>query len=226
MCFVLPLLFALLSGMPVLAGPPDGIFATASPAKKLAALTALQALTARGQNDALMIGEKPGDNNQRRALQQLSQRAMDNFAERVAIQERSMENMREELQRAQVEQRKRQAQLEALDSQLPKRSPAAKLEGDVMRHGQTLKDQKPEILLENFGPDALEFGVYYWIDLGSGTVGRQVASDLRFMIEASRRKNGIAIAIAIAFPQRDLHVDMSGPIKVQLEAAPGNSGRE
>ena len=88
------------------------------------------------------------------------------------------------------------------------------LEEDVLRHGQTLKDNKPEILLENFGPDALEFGVYYWIDIGAGTVGRQVASDLRFMIEASLRKNGVAIA----FPQRDLHVDMSGPIKVQLHS--------
>jgi len=88
------------------------------------------------------------------------------------------------------------------------------LEEDVLRHGQTLKDNKPEILLENFGPDALEFGVYYWIDIGAGTVGRQVASDLRFMIEASLRKNGVAIA----FPQRDLHVDMSGPIKVQLQS--------
>lgn len=95
------------------------------------------------------------------------------------------------------------------------RQVAALLEEDVARHGQTLKDQKTEILLENFGPDALEFGVYYWIDLGSGTVGRQVASDLRFMIEASLRKNGIAIA----FPQRDLHVDMSGPLRVQLEPA-------
>lgn len=94
------------------------------------------------------------------------------------------------------------------------RQVAKLLEEDVLRHGQTLKENKPEILLENFGPDALEFGVYYWIDLGAGTVGRQVASDLRFMIEASLRKNGIAIA----FPQRDLHVDMSGPIKVQLHS--------
>jgi len=94
------------------------------------------------------------------------------------------------------------------------RQVAKLLEEDVLRHGQTLKENKPEILLENFGPDALEFGVYYWIDIGAGTVGRQVASDLRFMIEASLRKNGINIA----FPQRDLHVDMSGPIKVQLHS--------
>ncbi|MGL4996505.1 MAG: mechanosensitive ion channel family protein, partial [Deefgea sp.] len=87
------------------------------------------------------------------------------------------------------------------------------LEEEVRRHGQIIEDKDPEILLEDFAADALTFGVYYWIDIGAGVIGRQVASDLRFMIEASLRKNDICIA----FPQRDVHLDVNGPLRVQLE---------
>ncbi|MBM5571257.1 MULTISPECIES: mechanosensitive ion channel domain-containing protein [Deefgea] len=87
------------------------------------------------------------------------------------------------------------------------------LEEEVKRHGQIVADKNPEILLENFAADALTFGVYYWIDIGAGIIGRQVASDLRFMIEASFRKHGICIA----FPQRDVHLDLTSPVRVQLE---------
>ncbi|QLG86847.1 mechanosensitive ion channel [Chitinibacter bivalviorum] len=95
------------------------------------------------------------------------------------------------------------------------------LADDVERHGQICKEPRFEILLEDFGADALMFGVYYWIDVNAGTIGRQVASDLRFMIEASLRKHDIAIA----FPQRDVHVDIAQPIKVQVseDAKPENA---
>ncbi|AZP12051.1 mechanosensitive ion channel domain-containing protein [Undibacterium parvum] len=91
---------------------------------------------------------------------------------------------------------------------------AAKLlEEDVLRHGQISSAQKPEILLEDFAADALLFGVYYWLDMSTGVVGRQVASDLRFMVEASFRKH----EIAIAFPQRDVHLDSATPLRIQIE---------
>ncbi len=93
------------------------------------------------------------------------------------------------------------------------------LEDEVKRHGQIVADKDPEILLEDFAADALTFGVYYWIDIGAGIIGRQVASDLRFMIEASFRKNDICIA----FPQRDVHLDIAGPLRVQLETPQQNS---
>lgn len=87
------------------------------------------------------------------------------------------------------------------------------LEEDVSRHGKISKDHAPEVLLEDFSADALTFGVYYWIDIGAGVIGRRVASDLRFMIDASFRKHNICIA----FPQRDVHLDIAGPLRVQLE---------
>lgn len=93
------------------------------------------------------------------------------------------------------------------------------LEEEVKRHGQIVDDREPEILLEDFAADALTFGVYYWIDLSTGAVGRQIASNLRFMIDASFRKHDICIA----FPQRDVHLDLSSPVRVQLEQTPSDA---
>ncbi len=87
------------------------------------------------------------------------------------------------------------------------------LEEEIHRHGKIVQDKEPEILLEDFAPNALTFGVYYWIDIGAGVIGRQVASDLRFMIDASFRKHDICIA----FPQRDVHLDVAEPLRIQLE---------
>lgn len=96
---------------------------------------------------------------------------------------------------------------------------AAKLlEEDVLRHGHISSERKPEILLEDFAADALSFGVYYWLDMSTGVVGRQVASDLRFMIEASFRKHDIVIA----FPQRDVHLDSASPLRIQIERPAAN----
>jgi potassium efflux system protein len=93
------------------------------------------------------------------------------------------------------------------------RMAAKLLEEDVLRHGQISSERKPEILLEDFAADALSFGIYYWLDMSTGVVGRQVASDLRFMIEASFRKHDISIA----FPQRDVHLDSANPLRIQIE---------
>lgn len=95
------------------------------------------------------------------------------------------------------------------------------LEEDVLRHGQISTERKPEILLEDFAADALTFGVYYWLDLSTGVIGRQVASDLRFMIEAGFRKHDISIA----FPQRDVHLDSTHPLRIQIERGTADKGK-
>jgi small-conductance mechanosensitive channel len=90
---------------------------------------------------------------------------------------------------------------------------AARLLGEcVERHGLVLKDPAPEILFEDFGADALQFALYYWLELGPKVVARRVASDLRFMIEKTLRENGIVIA----YPQRDVHLDAAVPLRVQV----------
>jgi small-conductance mechanosensitive channel len=80
------------------------------------------------------------------------------------------------------------------------------------RHGQVLKTPPPRVIFEDFGADGLQFALEYWIDYGKGADGRQIASDLRFMIEKSLGEAGIAVP----YPQRDVHLDAAGPLKVEV----------
>ena len=79
-----------------------------------------------------------------------------------------------------------------------------------------LKNPPPEVLFEDFGNDALAFSLYFWLDVRSGTPARQVASDLRAMIEAGFSAQGIAIP----YPQRDVHLDTTRPLQVELTRRP------
>jgi small-conductance mechanosensitive channel len=82
----------------------------------------------------------------------------------------------------------------------------------AQRHGRVLKEPPPEVLFEDFGADSLLFALYVWIDLKGGGVAREIQSDLRCMIAESFGKAGIVIA----FPQRDIHLDSSTPLRVEL----------
>jgi potassium-dependent mechanosensitive channel len=86
------------------------------------------------------------------------------------------------------------------------------LEEIAGRHGKVLKQPAPEVLFEDFASDALLFSVYYWLDVGGGTPARQVASDLRAMIETALAAQGIAIP----YPQRDVHLDAASPVPVRI----------
>ena len=82
------------------------------------------------------------------------------------------------------------------------------------RHGQVLRTPAPEVLFVNFGADSLDFTLHYWLDLAHST-GRLVASDLRAMIDSAFNAAGLVIA----FPQRDVHLDVSQPIPVRVVGA-------
>jgi len=94
----------------------------------------------------------------------------------------------------------------------PVRAVTQLLEEIAGRHGKVLKQPAPEVLFEDFASDALIFSVYYWLDVGAGSVSRQVASDLRAMIEGSFSAQGIVIA----YPQRDVHLDVTAPLPVRI----------
>jgi small-conductance mechanosensitive channel len=68
------------------------------------------------------------------------------------------------------------------------------------------------VIFEDFGDNALAFALEYWIDYGKGADGRQIASDLRFMIEKALAEAGIAVP----YPQRDVHLDAGGPLRVEV----------
>ena len=94
----------------------------------------------------------------------------------------------------------------------PVRTVIQLLEEIAGRHGKVLKNPAPEVLFEDFGNDALVFSLYYWLDVRTGTPARQVASDLRAMIEGAFAAQGIAIP----YPQRDIHLDASKPVPVRI----------
>ena len=68
-------------------------------------------------------------------------------------------------------------------------------------HSSVLKNPAPFVLFKNFGDDALEFEVYFWIELRKSS-GAKVSSDLRHHIAAVFRREGINIP----YPQRDIHI--------------------
>jgi small-conductance mechanosensitive channel/quinol monooxygenase YgiN len=82
------------------------------------------------------------------------------------------------------------------------------------RHGQILKQPAPRVLFQDFGADGLVFALQYWIDFARGVDGTQIASDLRFMTEKALAEAGIAVP----FPQRDLHLGVTGPVQVEMLA--------
>lgn len=91
--------------------------------------------------------------------------------------------------------------------------------GVAGRHGQVLKEPAPRVLLEDFGADALMFSLEYWIDYAQGADARQIASDLRFMIERAFADAGIGIP----FPQRVVHLHPAAAAAAAT-AAPGDTG--
>lgn len=82
------------------------------------------------------------------------------------------------------------------------------------RHGHVLKEPAPRVIFEDFGADGLAFTLEFWIDFGKGADSRLIASDLRFMTEKALAEAGIGIP----FPQRDVHLDASRPLPVEVVA--------
>jgi len=85
------------------------------------------------------------------------------------------------------------------------------------RHGLVMRNPGPEVFFQDFAADALSFSLQYWLDLDAKVDSQRVASDLRYMIEKSFAQAGIVIA----YPQRDLHLDVAQPIPVQV--VPGSA---
>lgn len=83
------------------------------------------------------------------------------------------------------------------------------------RHGLVCKDPAPFAVFDDFGESALVFSLYFWYDFRSESNPMVVASDLRLMIEKRFAESGIGVP----FPQRDMHLTTTDPIRVQLAGA-------
>jgi len=99
-------------------------------------------------------------------------------------------------------------------------SPVRKVEEillDVVReHDKTVMPPEPVVLFNDFGDSSLVFQAQFWIEMNRPMEQRRVLSDLRFQIDERFREE----AIVIAFPQRDVHLDSAGPLRVEVIGKP------
>lgn len=82
----------------------------------------------------------------------------------------------------------------------------------VIETGRVAKDPPPIILFKSFGDSSLVFEVHFWIRMRTMMDQMQIESAVRFRIDQLFREEGIVIA----FPQRDVHLDTSSPLTVQM----------
>jgi small-conductance mechanosensitive channel len=98
----------------------------------------------------------------------------------------------------------------------PTRDAAKLIRKAVIEHGKVLKNPKPIVLFTEFGDDALNFEVHFWVRMRRVMDRRIVESDIRYRIDSLFREAGIVIA----FPQRDVHLDAVKPLDVRVVPEP------
>ncbi|MBE8162925.1 MAG: mechanosensitive ion channel [Bdellovibrionaceae bacterium] len=84
----------------------------------------------------------------------------------------------------------------------------------IERESRVLAKPRPIVLFNNFGDNSLEFIVYFWARLPYNLIDLdKLASSLRFEIYEVFKQN----SIVIAFPQRDVHLNTSTPLQIELK---------
>lgn len=79
-------------------------------------------------------------------------------------------------------------------------------------HEKILEDPNPLVLFTDFADNSLNFEVYFWTHVTHVMNMRVLQSDIRFSINQVFEENHIVIA----FPQRDVHLDASHPIQIEV----------
>jgi small-conductance mechanosensitive channel len=79
-------------------------------------------------------------------------------------------------------------------------------------HGEVMKSPTPFVLFDDFGDNALVFSLYLWIMVARVIDKRRIESDVRFIVEKLFHEGGLVIA----FPQRDVHLDTSRPLRITI----------
>lgn len=94
---------------------------------------------------------------------------------------------------------------------------AAKLIRSVLdEHPNVLGNPEPMVLLHDFADSSLELRLLYWIDTAIPNAILLTPSELRFAIYRKLDEAGIGIP----FPQRDVHIDTTHPIAVEVISRP------
>ena len=83
-------------------------------------------------------------------------------------------------------------------------------------HPRTLDQPPATVLFMDFGDNALHFRLYSWLRVRDVLDRRLIESDLRHRIDELFGQSGVVIA----FPQRDVHLDVTRPLQVEWTGAP------
>jgi small-conductance mechanosensitive channel len=79
-------------------------------------------------------------------------------------------------------------------------------------HQAVLLHPAPTVLFEEFGDNALQFTLNFWMHLSENVDGGTVRSELRHGLNAAFEQAGIVLA----FPQRDVHLDVTQPLEIKV----------
>ena len=82
----------------------------------------------------------------------------------------------------------------------------------VTEQPEVKSEPHPSVVFEDFGDSALVFDTYFWCDVGGEKFLRDIRSTIRFRITELFEESGITIA----FPQRDVHLDVRHPLEVRV----------
>ncbi len=86
------------------------------------------------------------------------------------------------------------------------------LEESVRGNSKVLASPGPVVLFRDFGDSSLVFEAHFWIHMRTMMEGAIVESEIRQAVDEAFRMNNITIA----FPQRDIHLNMESPMEVQM----------
>jgi potassium efflux system protein len=89
-------------------------------------------------------------------------------------------------------------------------------------HNGVFDKPPPFILFAEFGDNALQMELHFWVAVHTLTERQTIESDIRFNIEHLFREAGLVIA----YPQRDMHLFASEPLRVQMLSADDRSEPE
>lgn len=79
-----------------------------------------------------------------------------------------------------------------------------------------LRDPEPFVWFVEFGDNALNFELYFWVEVRNMAERKRIESDIRLQVDQLFRE----AEIVIAFPQRDVHIDTKTPVEIRLVAGP------
>jgi potassium-dependent mechanosensitive channel len=82
----------------------------------------------------------------------------------------------------------------------------------VANHNGVFEKPAPFILFAEFGENALQMELHFWVAVHTLTERQTIESDIRFNVEHLFREAGLVIA----YPQRDMHLFASEPLRVQM----------